>query len=117
MQLLARCIQGSAAALEFETRQSLRSNTAKAVGLPLRCVTLERISSSSSSSGGGSSMSAADQVESESGRVQACLEVELRVRLGPAQSAGEELMGKPQVHLGLSGRSCASARVHLPVHV
>ena len=62
-------------------------------------------------------MSAADQVESESGRVQACLEVELRVRLGPAQSAGEELMGKPQVHLGLSGRSCASARVHLPVHV
>ena len=95
-------MQASAAVLGFGTRQSLRSSTAKAVGLPLRCVTLERISSSSNSSGGGgSSMSAADNAELASGRHQAGLEVELHVRLGAAQSAGDELMGKPQVPMEL----------------
>jgi hypothetical protein len=117
MQLLAYCMQASTAALGFDTRQSLRGNTAQAVGLPLRFITLERICSSSSISGDGSSSSSisgdgssssssvdeADKVELDGGRVRPGLEVVLHVRLGAVRSAGEELMGKPQVPLRFQG--------------
>lgn len=98
LHLLSYCMQASAAALGFEARQSLRGNTAKAVGLPLRFVTLERISSTSI--GGHSSMNRANEIKSNSGRAHPGLEVELHVRLGADGPAGEELMRKPQVPLG-----------------
>ena len=103
LQLLECCMQASTAALGFDTRQSLRGNTAKAVGLPVRFITLERISSSSS--GDGSCMNGADKVDLDSATAQPGLEVQLHVRLGAAQSAGEELMGRSQVPLGLEWHS------------
>jgi hypothetical protein len=82
-------VQASAAALTVRVRQSLRGDIARAAGLPLHHVTLERIDSCSSDGG--------SRGQSDSSRVHAGLEIELHVRLGPDEAAGGLLMQRPQV--------------------